>query len=241
MDLDDLRIKLAEQNAKLDQVLRLNTEAVRELQLSKTRSNLRWLARGVVVELLMTIVAVVWLGNFIAGHLATPKFLLPAIFIDICAIIFMGACIRQLMVMAKLNYSLPVVTVQKELGKLRILRIRTTKWVMILSFILWLPVLIVLLKGLLGVDLWMILGVVGEQHSSFFAWVVANILFGLVVALVLVWISNRYAHKVEQSPRIKRLMDELAGHSLTKAINSLDSIIQFETEPQEKDGIKCEK
>src|SRR5882672_8369921 len=105
MNLDDLKNRLAEQDAKLDQALRLNTMAVRELQLSKTKSSLRGLVRGVVFELVLTFVAVVWLGNFIAGHLGEPRFLLPAVLIDVCFIALLGSCIRQLAVVGSLNYS----------------------------------------------------------------------------------------------------------------------------------------
>jgi hypothetical protein len=231
MDLDDLKTRLAEQDAKLDQAIRLNTAAVRELQLSKTKSSLRWLVRGVVFELVMTILAAVWLGDFIAGHLREPRFLLPAVLVDLCVIAFMGSCIRQLAAIASLDYSLPVVAVQKELGRLRVLRIRTTKWTMMLSFVLWFPVLIVLLKGFLGVDPWLILGAVGDRNGSFVAWVVANVLFGLAVALVTLWVSRRYADRADRSPAIKRLLDDFAGRSLTKALGSLDSIVRFETEP----------
>jgi hypothetical protein len=232
MDLEDLKARLAEQDAKLDQVLRLNATAVRELQLAKTKSSLRWLVRGVVFELVMASLAVVWLGNFIVGHLREPRFLLPAGLVDLCVIALLSAGIRQLVMIANLNYSLPVVTVQKALGKLRILRIRTTKWTMLLSFVLWFPVLVVLLEGFLGVDTWRILGAIGDRNGSFVAWVVANVLFGLAVALAMVWVSNRYADRMDRSPAIQRLMDDLAGHSLTKALSSLDSIVRFETEPQ---------
>jgi len=231
MDLDDLKTRLAEQDAKLDQVIRLNTAAVRELQLAKTKSSLRWLVRGVVFELLMAIVAVVWLGDFIASHLREPRFFLPAGLVDVGVIALLGVCIRQLALIASLNYSLPVVTVQKELGKLRVLRIRTTKWTMMLSFVLWFPVLVVLFEGFLGVDLWRILGAVGDRDRSFIAWVGANVLLGLVVALVLTWVSKRYANRVDRSPALQRLMDDFAGHSLKKALRSLDSIVRFEAEP----------
>ena len=79
MELEDLKARLAAQDARLDQALRLNTTIVRELQLAKMKSSLRWLVRGVVFELILTIVAVVWLGDFIVGHLREPRFLLPEI------------------------------------------------------------------------------------------------------------------------------------------------------------------
>jgi hypothetical protein len=231
MDLDDLKTRLAAQDAKLDRAIRLNAAAVREIQLAKTKSSLRWLVRGVVFELFLTILAVVWLGDFIAGHPRDPRFLLPAALLDVCAIAFLGSCIRQLIAIGGLDYSLPVVAVQKELGRLRVLRVRTTKWVMMLSFVLWLPALAVLLEGFLGVDLWRILGAVGDRNGSFFAWVVANVLFGLAVALGMLWVSNRYADRMDRSPVIQRLMDDLAGRSLARALGSLDSIVRFETEP----------
>lgn len=43
--------------------------------------------------------------------------------------------------------------------------------------------------------------------------------------------SNRYADRVDRSPMLKRLMDDFAGRSLTKALSSLDSIVRFEAEP----------
>lgn len=236
MTLDDLKTRLAEQDAKLDRVVRLHATEVRKLQLSKATSTLRWMVPGLVLELLMAIAAVVWLGDFIAGHLQEPRFLIPAVLVDCGAVALMGSCIWQLVAISNLNYALPVVTVQKELGKLRVLRIRTTKWTMILSFVLWFPVLIVLLEGLLGVDLWLILGAVSTKDGSFFAWAVGNVLFGMAAALALMWIWNRYAEREGRSSTIKRIMDDFAGRSLTDALATLDEVVRFEAEPYEANG-----
>jgi hypothetical protein len=233
MNLDELKTRLAEQESKLDQVIRLNTTAIREIQISKAKTKLRGLVWGVTLELIVTAVAVVWLGDFIAGHLREARFLVPAVLLDLGAIAYLGACIRQLTLVAGLHYSLPVVAVQKELGKLRVLRLRATKWVMILSFVLWLPALVVLFKGLFGVDLWFILGAAGAKDGSFLLWVAANVVFGLAAALLLIWLSNRYSDRVDRSPALRRFVDSLAGTSLAKALGFLDSIVQFETEPVE--------
>ena len=233
MNLEELKARLAEQDSKLDQLVRLNTTHVRELQLVKTRSSLRWLVPGLVIELLLTIGGIIWVGDFIAGHLGEPRFLLPALMVDLSLIALMGSCIWQLVMINSLDYSLPVVAMQKELGKLRILRIRTTKWVMTLSFVLWAPFLIVLVEGLFGVDLWRVLAVAGDGDEPFLRWIVANVLFGLAVALVVVWVSRRYADRLKRSPMIERLMDDFAGRSLTRALASLDSIVRFEADPLE--------
>ncbi|MES1245046.1 MAG: hypothetical protein ABUT39_25805 [Acidobacteriota bacterium] len=236
MDLDDLKTRLAEQDAKLDQVIRLNTTAIREIQISRAKTRLWGLVLGVALELAVTAVAVVWLGDFIAGHLREARFLLPAVLLDLCAIAKLAVCIRQLAAVAGLSYSLPVVAVQKELGKLRVLRLRALKWEMILWFVLWLPALVVLFEGFFGVDLWFVLGAAGARDGSFLVWVAANVAFGLAVALLLIWLSKRYADRVDRSPALRRFVDSLAGTSLTKALDFLDSVVQFETEPAESRG-----
>jgi hypothetical protein len=43
------------------------------------------------------------------------------------------------------------------------------------------------------------------------------------------------------SSLIKRLMDDFAGHSLPKALSSLDSIVRFETEAQGASGVGSEE
>lgn len=230
MDLDDLKTRLAEQDAKLDEVLRLNRTAVRELELAKTKSSLRWLVPGTVVELLMAIVAVLWLGNFLYGHLREPQHFVSGLLLDLGAIALLGSCIRQLLAIGSLDVSQPVVAVQKELVQLRVLRIRTTKWTMILSFALWFPALLVLFEGLLGVDLWRVLGAAGERDGHFLAWMVGNVLFGLLAALGLTWAWNRYANRADRPSAVERLMDDFAGRSLTRALRSLDAIVRFEAE-----------
>ena len=233
MNLDDLKARLAEQDAKLDQILRLNASAVREIQLSKTKASLRGLAGGVAFELALAAVDIVWLGNFIAGHLREPQFLLPAVLIDLGMIALLGSCVRQLVSIAGLDYGRPVVAVQKELGRLRVLRLRTTKWTMVLSFALWFPVLVVLFEGLVGVDLWWILGMIADRsdRGGLVAWLVGNVLFGLAAALAILWVAKRQADRLDRSPAMRRLLDGLAGRSLTKALSSLDSIVRFEAEP----------
>lgn len=234
MDLDLLKAKLAEQDAKLDRVVRLHATNLREIQLSKTKSSLQSLARGVVVELIMTIVAVVWLGSFIAEHLREPGFLVPALLVDAGLLALMGVCIRQLVLISGLDYGLPVVAVQKQLGRLRVLRIRTTKWVFVLSFALWFPVFVVLLKGLLGVDVWRVVSAAGERDGSFVAWMVANVLFGFAAAVAIIWVSNRFADRVEGSPALARFVDDIAGRSLVDATSALDEIARFESEGQSR-------
>lgn len=234
MNFDDLKNQWAEQNSKLDRVMRMNVRAVQQARIGRTRSGLKWMLPGLLLELVLAVIAVVWLGGFIAGHVSELKFLLPAVVLDVCAIALLGACIRQLTMLAALDYDGPIVGLQKGLGQLRILRIRTSKWSMTLAFVLWFPLLIVVFEGLIGVDPWIILGAIQDRGASAFAWIVANLVFGLAVVAAVTWFSHRYSGRFAHSPFMKRLMDDFAGRSLTKAQHALDEIARFETDLVER-------
>ncbi|MGK2857313.1 MAG: hypothetical protein ACSLFQ_08910 [Thermoanaerobaculia bacterium] len=230
MNIDEMRNTLAAHDHALDRLVHLNLATVRELRVTKTKSSLRWLTSGIAIELGVVSLAVIWLGSFIADHVAEARFAVPALIIAVCAVALAASCIRQLATIDGLDYSRPIVEVQKELEKLRILRIRTTKWTFILGCVLWAPILAVLVRGMIGVDPYTIGAAIQSSHADFFRWIVANVLFGIGLALLVVWISRRYAPRLSGSPFVQGLMNDIAGRSLTTAQQSLESIRQFEQE-----------
>lgn len=128
---------------------------------------------------------------------------------------------HQWFALRNIDYSAPVVAIQKELGRLRLQELRILKWVMITAPLVWTPLLIVAIKGLLGLDAYAI-------FSG--AWLAANVAFGVAVLLLAVWISRRYADRMERSPRIQRLMRSLSGYNLSAAEGFLNSLARFEEE-----------
>lgn len=210
MSLEELKVQMAKQDARLEAAIQLSARGM----IAQAAGRVRWLTPGLVLELLLAIIAVVWLGDFIAGHWRQPRFLIPAALLDLCAMALLGSCSWQLAVLARLDPQQPVMTLQKELSRLRVVRLRTTKWVFALAGLAWFPLMAVLLKGLLGVDLW----------ASNLPWVVANVLFGLVVALVVLHVARRYVERGDPP----RWADELAGRSLSQALKALETVKRFE-------------
>ena len=77
------------------------------------------------------------------------------------------------------------------------------------------------LKGLLSVD----------AYAAFPGrWLAANVLFGLAVIPLAVWLSRRYAGRMEGSPAVQRILRDIAGYNLSAATGFLDSLAQFEKE-----------
>ena len=221
MELQDLQDRWTEYDRKLETSLRLNTRILREINLSKADSSLKRLSRLLVFELLQDLAAVVLLGMFIANHLGEMRFLVPALLLDICAVSFVIRSVRQLAMLHSLDYSAPVMAIQKQLAGLRIERIRVTKWVLLLCPLLWTPLLIVALKGLFGLDAYLFLDG---------TWLAVNLGIGLAFIPLMLWAARRFAGRWQGSPLFQSLMDDLAGRSLVAAAGFLSALSDFEGE-----------
>jgi hypothetical protein len=218
MELDDLKRHWEDQDRKLDASLRLNTRLLNDSVLAKADTATRGLSRLLWLELVMTVAAVLFTGSFLANHIAEARFVIPAATLHLGGVALIVASVRQLVAIGRLDYDAPIVGIQKRLESLRVERIRATKWTLLCAPLLWTPLLIVALKGLFGVDAYETLGPV---------YLSANLLLGVLVILLAVWASRRYA-RMGRSPLVQSLMRDLAGDSLNTAAGFLTSISRFE-------------
>ncbi|HEX7807555.1 MAG TPA: hypothetical protein VF608_02480, partial [Thermoanaerobaculia bacterium] len=124
--------------------------------------------------------------------------------------------IHELVTLRSVDYSEPVVSLQKKIETVRVSRIATTKWVLWLAPLLWLPMLIVFLKAILGIDLYAIASP---------AWLISNFVFGVLFLVAMIWIAR---HVSVQSPFMQRLLDDIAGRNVTRARAALEDVAAFE-------------
>ena len=106
------------------------------------------LAAGSIFILIM----IVWLGRFIAAYHSMPRFVWPAVVLDLMAIAALGALTAQIGLALSINYNQPVAVIQKRPETLRKLRIRYTQAIFLTTALTWAPIFIVLMKVFLGVD-----------------------------------------------------------------------------------------
>jgi hypothetical protein len=221
MTLDDMKQRWEAQDKRLDTVLRLNTRLLQAPVLGKAESAMRRLARLLGIELLLNFLAVLWLGSFLWDHLSEPRFLLPAAALHLGVIALLGAAIHQLVAIAGLDYSAPIVEIQKRLESLRAQRLRATMLTLLAAPLAWTPLLIVGLESLLGLD----------AYALFSArYLIANALFGLAVIPLALWVSRRYAERMGRSPLVQRLLRDMAGYNLNAATGFLSRLARFEAD-----------
>ena len=221
MELDELKQKWAEHDLKLDVSIRLSRHLLTSARMDPARSALRRMASFLCLEAVVAFAVIVALGSFIGDHFGSPRFVVPAVVLDVFEIATLIGLGQQLRLTLDIDYGKPIAAIQKQLAVLRILSVRSTQWTLLLAPLLWTPLLIVALKGLGGVDVYQVLG------SSY---LVANLLFGMGVIPLGIWLSKAFADRMGGSPIMRTLMRSLAGYNLNEATDFLSRVSDFEEE-----------
>lgn len=221
MELDELKLQWQEHDRLLQVNLRLNRRLLQQSFFDKAETALRRLSRWLWLELLINLFATFLLGSFLAKNIGEPRFAVPATLLLFGAIALVIAPIRQLATIIQIEHGMPIVDLQKRLESLRVERILAVKWVFLLAPLAWILVFIVAMKGLLHVDVFAKFGQ---------AWLMANLVFGVLVILTGWWLCRHYAERAKASPILQTLMRDISGHNLAIATAYLRDLAEFEAE-----------
>jgi hypothetical protein len=221
MELDELKEKWTEHDRKLEVNIRLTRQLFSATKMNRARSALQRLAVFLALESMIALAVIIVLGSFIGDHIRMARFVVPAAALDLFEIATLIVLIRQIRLVLQVDYGKPVAAIQKELGSLRMLRIRQFQWILLVAPLLWTPLLIVALKGFLGVDAYKTPGA---------AYLLGNLLFGLAIIPLAIWLSKKFGDRMDRSPMMQRLMKDLAGYNLNAASGFLATLSEFEEE-----------
>jgi hypothetical protein len=221
MNIDRLCGELRACEAKADANLRLDASRLEARSLRAAAGlamrRLRW---WLWVEVALNVLATIWLGDFLASHSREPRFLVAAIPLHAMAIAQLVFGVRQIDRLRRADFGGAVVALQRELETLRIGRIRMTKWTVLLAPLLWIPLLVVVLEGVFGLD----------AYAMFDrAWLVTNVVIGVAFIPAMHWTAKRLVHRFEGSPRFRSLLRAIAGYSLSSAEAFLDDAARLES------------
>ncbi len=206
-------------NRSLEGSMRLNVLLLQQSNLRKIDTSLGRVKRGLIFELIASVIGVGALAYFGYQHLREPQFLISAALLYFYALSYLIAVARQLAQIGGIDYDEPVVAIQKKLEELRLARVRTTLWTLLFAPLMWVPLLIVTLRGVFGVDVFAAVSA---------AWLTANVIFGLAVIPLAVVVARRCGPQLARFSLMRRFADAIAGESLAQARDSLDAIRRFE-------------
>ena len=217
MELDDMKAAWQTLDRRLDTQAALNLHMFKEGKLDKLRSGLRPLRWGQSIQIVIGALIAMWGGGFWVDHRDVPHLLIAGLIVHAAGISMIALGALMLALMGRIDYSAPVLTIQRQLAQLRKVYVRAGVAVGLPWCVLWVPFTIVALKSVFGPDLYL--------NAPQMVWI--NVSFGIVCILgtlaFLRWADGR--------PRVARRLDDFAaGRSIVRAQAYLDEIARFEQE-----------
>lgn len=219
MELDELKSAWSSVNRRLDE-MQEQQNALQNMALdAQTNKSANALRREPIFELAVAILTVIWSGNFLWENLAalqrSPFSALPVGMLHALAIVTIGLSVRQLITIASLDYSQPILDTQVKIASLRSLRVRSTQWLFLIGLPLWVLIPSIAGQAIVGV---------GFIHEIDKGWLVANLVFGVAAAAAIVYAARRLR---DRSSVFQKIDDLIAGTAIAKAQRLLADVQGF--------------
>ena len=217
MELDNLKHAWQTLDRRLEQQNTLQLKIFRDRKLDTLRRHLRPLARGQAAQILCGVALVLLSVAFWTEHRDELHLLIAGVVMHlygIAIIIIAGVTHGRL---SRIDYSAPVLGIQKQLASLRKLYVIGGMCVGLPWWLLWVPAAMMAFKGLFGADFY--------ANSPLTVWI--SLPLGVVGLLATAWF-HRWSRQPSR-PRLAKVMESsLTGASLRNAQAILDEITQFE-------------
>lgn len=221
IDLDQMRSRWQQQSTRVDAKLTLDVDAVRATLAARSTSAFRKHTRWLLAALCGDTIALLALGAFIFNHSHDWMYLLVEMSLALLVLAESITDLHEWRAIKRLDSSAPLMSVQDTFDDLRARRLHMMRWILLLSVLMWWPLLALFFKGLIGVDLLRALHWRVAVVNS-----VAGLVFIALAAPVANWLSRRYAG----SPAFQRMLDDMAGRSFDAARQSVQSRARFESD-----------
>lgn len=160
------------------------------------RARLRLVSLGQLAQGAIGLLIVLWAGGYWFGHLGQTHLVAYGVAIHLYGLGLLIAAILQLACLARIDHREPVLQVQRRLLALRRLRIGSDRLLMIAGFIVWVPMLFVLLRAG-GFDAWL-------TRPGVVLW---NLAAGLALAALVAWLMHRFRDVFERDAAGRRLCE----------------------------------
>lgn len=220
MELDEMKLAWQQMNAKLDALQAADDNLLVEVQKDRALRSMWRTSALIWFETASNGLVLVLLGIFIMDQ-RTWLFIVPALILYPAAIAMFASSVLQLRWLTQVDFGESVIVIQQKLERLYALRLRVAKVTVLLVCLLWVPLAIVLARGLWG----------GDLYAAGTIWLVANVVLGIVAIPVLWSLAHCLGKAFNQSRWGRFLLDDLAGHGLAQARRRMAAIADFASEP----------
>jgi len=217
MELDDFKRQWQEMDRKLDRSIALNLRLLTEKRTRKTKLRLVPVLFLQPFQILIGLALAIFFARFWIANLGTWSLVISGAFLHALSVgLIIDAVVRTVLIM-RINFAAPVLTIQRYLALMRRWEIRSFKWSWIA---VWLAPPALLMVG-------------AKLATTLNLWTVAPnvIIYTAIGSAVGVGLSYLFDLWTRHSPRLGAAMDSMyVGYSIAGAQAYLDEIDEFARE-----------
>ncbi len=217
-ELDDLKTAWQTLSRQLQRQNALTFHLFKEEKLGKFRSALLPLVTGQSIQLICGLLLSAIFAPFWVRHIGSVHLMIYGLSLHAYGIMFIAFAIRDLVLIGRIDYSAPVVAIQKQIAALRAWHLRAGWWFAVTGCFIWTPLMLVIFYAL-GADVW-----VAKPQVVFWFILSSLVCVGLSYALI------RRSRRPGEAKLAKYLADSSAGRTVNRAETLLREIEQFERE-----------
>ncbi|MEO8018971.1 MAG: hypothetical protein ABI769_14245 [Pseudomonadota bacterium] len=217
MELDDFKQQWQQIDRKLDRSIALNLRLLTEKRTRRAKLRLVPMLLLQPVQIVIGLALTIFFARFWIANLGSWPLVISGVFLHALSIgLIIDAAVRMLLI-ARINYAAPVVTIQRYLALARRWEIRSFKWTWVAVWLAPPALLVVGAKLSTTVNLWS----VAPKAVIYTA-------IGGVVGVALSCLFDFWARR---SPRLGAALDSMyVGYTIAGAQATLDEIDEFARE-----------
>lgn len=216
MELDDMKLAWQQATERLDRLAAGCADLHLQMGKHEVVRSLRSTTAWVWADVAGNVATLAFLGLYLSTEHAW-RFIAPGLILLAAGVGLLAASIAQRVALARIDFGEPVLAIQTRLERFYLLRLRTLQFTLLLACLLWLPLAIVFMRGVMGVDV----------YAAGQAWLIANAVFG-VLAVPGLWLLARHAGpRFEQTAVGRFLLEELTGRGLAEARRRTAELARF--------------
>lgn len=218
MELDEMKQAWVALDRRLARQQALDVRIIRERSMDRLRRGLRPLVWGQSVQIAFGIATMLWGIAFWSTHLEAVHHVVCGVAIQLFGILLIAFAGRLLWLLQGIDYTAPVLDIQRRLVRLRAWRVRVEAPVFtVLGSIIWVPAVLMLVQP--DFDQW------GDDYWNHAPSLAGHLVFSGLVSLALVLAAYLL---IRRAGHRRWMENHFAGGALCKTEAALAEIASFE-------------
>ena len=224
MDTPELKDIWQAYDAKLEKSLKLNLHCIETIQTQKVKSTFALLKFFKLLEIIIGVLLIFFLGNFLYNNLTETYFVVAAgILMVFCSLAIIGS-IKQIVLISQISYTQNILDNQKKLALLQssvLLQSSIIKYLRLafLSLPFYTAYIIIGFKIFFTID-------IVAQGDKY--WWISQIIISILFIPLSIWLYNKISYKNMHIKWVRKLIENAGGKSISKAMGFIKELNEFE-------------